>query len=214
MGLGKLFGFGGDGPQGPEDPTLLQPGDFIEFGRKANRVVAGKRYSVLGIDSYELDGETVAEFRLMGEDGQMIVMAVEDEDGERYLALSRDMPLPDLERIVTEPNALHAVFEPGLGQMIELTEEPENLAGWLAPFYEKRDDAAHGVSYRGDQREPQKDGFGDSGESFDYYLLEHPDEGHALEVAVYDGGRMEIAAVLYMGLRHIASMQSGMMGHA
>ena len=198
MMLRRWFGGGAkdkdkdkDGARTVEHAWDLRAGDFLKFGFVAPHGLSAAELQIASVHAIDLGAPNKVRRVLSMEGG----FSLWREDGDT-VALALAIGRPMVERLVDldEFARLFDAEEPP-NLVLHRRTEPSELEGWTAPLY--RQEAAHQAYLH--QQDPAvtavEPTLTDDAEGFDHYRLVGDRRRFAIEVAVFDGGRTEVALV-------------------
>lgn len=192
-------------------PNQLRAGDIIKFKFMDISECSGKQFEVHKINTYLYGQICYPELILKDRDGVLLYLAVEDEDGEEYLCLSKKIAKAQIQEVMSSQD-VNNILTKGVGHSITISNPAPAYKEWLAPKYTEVDDQIKGAFIKGDARELTDEQIRQQ-EPFVSYLLESEDEEYALELEVYDTGEQELSATRYFDIETIDEMwpqQTGM----
>ena len=165
----------------------LRSGDFVKFGFVAPHGLSQAELQVVSVHAVELGGSGKIR-RVLGLGGGRELWR--DERGA--LAVALEIQRPTVERLfdLDEFARLFDSDEPPNLTLNRRRELPE-LEGWTAPVY-RQEAALQAYRHEGDPGSATKLR---GGEEFDHYRLVGDRRRFAVEVAVFDGGRTDVALV-------------------
>ena len=175
----------------PGHPWELRPGDFLKFGFVAPQGLARAERQASAVHALDLGGRVRRVVALEG-DGDFFLWR--DDGGA--LALGRTIQRPVVE-VLFDIDQFARLFDPDEPPNLTLQRrrEPPDLAGWTAPVY-RQEAACQAYRHRRDPALAPVDATLDGdAEAFDHYRLVGDRRRFAVEVAVYDGGRTDVALV-------------------
>ena len=165
----------------------LRSGDFVKFGFVAPHGLSQAELQVVSVHALDLGGPGKIR-RVQGLGGGRALWR--DERGA--LAVALEIQRPTVERLfdLDEFARLFDSDEPPNLTLNRRRELPE-LEGWTAPIY-RQEAALQAYRHEGD---PGSATELRGGEEFDHYRLVGDRRRFAVEVAVFDGGRTDVALV-------------------
>lgn len=165
----------------------LRSGDFVKFGFVAPHGLSQAELQVVSVHALDLGGSGKIR-RVLGLGGGRELWR--DERGA--LAVALEIQRPTVERLfdLDEFARLFDSDEPPNLTLNRRRELPE-LEGWTAPVY-RQEAALQAYRHEGD---PGSATELRGGEEFDHYRLVGDRRRFAVEVAVFDGGRTDVALV-------------------
>lgn len=184
MGLwGRLFG--------ESERTLtraadLDVGDMVRFKLYAPGFLAGATFEVGAVNTYEYESGKECEFVLKGLSRQLY-LTVDPSADEEPLRLSVRIVRDEIAALF-DMDAFAEVFDREEGEVrlsCSRGAVPQGLEGWCAERYVRTAFAVPAYFFNGDYRKASLPEEG--GEGLDYYALTSGDEGHAVEIEVFDG---------------------------
>ncbi|MDP6705480.1 MAG: hypothetical protein QF893_03965 [Alphaproteobacteria bacterium] len=200
---------GDETPPAPEHAWDLRPGDFLKFGLVAPDGLGRAELQVAGVHAVDLGGpgkiRRVLELNAPALDGLRLWRG-EDET----VAVAHEVDRPVVEKLF-DLDVFALLFDPDepAAIVLERLEEPGDLGGWTSGLY-RQEGAQQAYHHRED---PATDLIGGqltgAGEEFDHYRLVSDDRRHAIEVAVYDGGRTEVSLIALLPEALIEELWSG-----
>ncbi len=165
----------------------LRSGDFVKFGFVAPHGLSQAELQVASVHALDLGGAGKIR-RVLGFDGGRELW----RDERDTLAVALRIQRPTVKRLF-DLDKFARLFDPDEPPNLTLKRRRElpELEGWTAPVY--RQEAAHqGYRHEGD---PGSATDLPGGEGFDHYRLVGDRRRFAVEVAVFDGGRTDVALV-------------------
>ncbi len=202
----KIFGLGDKEPDVRKlsHPRDLLAGDIIKFGFLNQTDVSGNQFEVSQVNTYLYGDLGYPELVLKDRSGNIIFMMVEEDDGEEYLALSKKIEKARIHNVVS-PEDFDAIKVPNVGTTVNIKDKPEGLDEWLVSKYRKVDDSVKGAYLKGDARFLTDDELKRQ-ERFSSHVLEDLKGGHAIEVAIYESGEIEMSATVHLDIGEIEEM--------
>jgi len=185
-------------------PRDLRAGDIIKLPFLKQSDISGKQFEVSQVNTYFYDGLIYPEMVLKDNQGNIVYLMVEEEDGEECLAISKKVGRSKIRKVI-EQNDLDAVLAKGTGTTISVASVPEELDGWLAKTYTETDDAVKGSFAKGDARDPSVQN-SNSKERFSSHTLIDDSDEYALEIEVYGTNELELSATIYLDINEIEEM--------
>ena len=206
--LKALFGHDEDNTDGKvrhlTHPNQLRTGDIIKFKFMDISECSGKQFQIHQINTYLYGNMCYPEMILKDRDGVLLYMAVEDEDGEEYLCLSKKVGKAHMLDVISAEN-LDDITSKGVGHSIVIQNPSPEYKEWLSNRYTEVDDNIQGAFIKGDGRELSNEAMNQR-ETFTSFLLESEDEEYALELEVYSSGERELCATRYFDIEEIDEM--------
>ena len=165
----------------------LRSGDFVKFGFVAPYGLSQAELQVVSVHALDLGGPGKIR-RVLGLDGGRELWR--DERGA--LAVALEIQRPTVKRLF-DLDEFARLFDPDEPPNLTLKRRRElpELEGWTAPVY-RQEAADQGYRHEGD---PGSATDLPGGEEFDHYRLVGDRRRFAVEVAVFDGGRTDVALV-------------------
>lgn len=199
----------------PESRQLDHPRDLLE-GDLVNITdsyalpaqLRGGSFKVVAVATYQFEYEFETNFSLEGQDDCRLDLLIEKEDGRERAALSLSISRDVVEQLF-DVDQFAEIFDEELQTVLELQQEPEELAGWTAPTYRQQSCAERGYYYQQDYRgstPPDEEG---EGEPFEYYSMVSDDGNYAVEIEVWDGGETDVVLTIYRPLSDIKELWPG-----
>ena len=165
----------------------LRSGDFVKFGFVAPHGLSQAELQVVSVHALDLGGPGKIR-RVLGLGGGRALWR--DERGALAVAIEIQRPTVDRLFDLDEFARLFDSDEPPNLTLNRRRELPE-LEGWTAPIY-RQEAALQAYRHEGD---PGSATELRGGEEFDHYRLVGDRRRFAVEVAVFDGGRTDVALV-------------------
>jgi hypothetical protein len=185
-------------------PRELMAGDIIKFGFLNQTDVSGNQFEVSQVNTYLYGNLGYPELVLKDRSGHIVFMMVEEDDGEEYLALSKKVPKAVMHDVLA-PEDLEAIKTVGAGTKVKVKHKSDGLIEWLANKYCEVDDAIKGAYLKGDARFLTDEELTHQ-ERFSSYVLEDAKGEHAIEIAIYDSGEIEMSVTVYLDVEEIEEM--------
>jgi len=190
--LKKLFG--GDKPDESRvfsHPRDLRQGDFLTFGYLPQADLSGKTFEVYKVNTYNYGGLYYPEMILKDSAGTIVFMAIEEEDGEEYVCVSKKVPKSDIRDIIPQ-DVLDSITAKGTGITLKVNHKPEGFEKWLMTNYVETDES-RGSFVKSDLRREVNN---QAEQLMAYTLMDNSDE-FALEIEVYGESEVELSATVY-----------------
>jgi|TARA_Y100000310_G_scaffold341815_1_gene442279 hypothetical protein len=170
--------------------------------------IRASSFKVVAVSTYQFEYEFETSFSLEGQDDYRIELLVEKEDGRERAAFSLSIDRDVVEQLF-DLDQFSEVFDEDAQPVLELQQEPDDLAGWTAPLYRRQSCAERGYYYEQDYRgssPPDEEG---EGEPFDYYGLVSDDGDHAVDIEVWDTGETDVVLTIYRPISDIKELWPG-----
>lgn len=199
--LRRLFGRraggdAGDAPRRADEPWELRAGDFLKFGYVAPHGLSQAELQVASAHALDLGGPGKTR-RVLTLDGGAAGRYGLWRDERGALALALEIQRPTVERLF-DLDEFALLFDPDRPPDLVLHRRRElaELEGWTAPVY-RQEAALQAYRQEGDPTtaDDEGGGTGAAAEGFDHYRLVGDRRRFAVEAAVFDGGRTEVALI-------------------
>ena len=190
--LRRLFGRREEpSPRRADHAWELRSGDFVKFGFVAPQGLSQAELKVISVHAVDLGGPGKIR-RVLTLDGGEAGRHEIWRDERDTLAVALEVQRPTVERLF-DLDEFARLFDPDEPPSLTLHRRRElpELEGWTAPVY-RQEAADQAYRHKGD---PGSATDLRGGEEFDHYRLVGDRRRFAVEVAVSDGGRTDVALV-------------------
>jgi hypothetical protein len=177
----------------------MKSGESLQFGPTHNPFHHRKQFHVVGTRTYRFGDTSDIHFELQDNHGVLYTLALGEEQGTAYYALSRACSREERNYLFNGEDIKRMMNEPYF-RYLSIGQLKAHMQGWLVKGYEKKIHDLRGEKQRNDGEAETV--------SFHYYLLVSEDEGHALEFEKYADGLFEVFGTVYGLLNDIQLYQT------
>ena len=184
----------------------LKQGDIITLKPKRYlpEALAGNDFTVEKVTTYQYEHGNVKELIIKAADGRVYYLAIDANDGDTELCISKRLPRTDVLKIFNGDD-IAEIFE-GDGVELQPLEEPEKYSGWVAERYMQSSQGETGFFY---DKDCEPDEFTPGGEEFRLYEFEAIPDSHSMSIEVYGDGTTEVYLEVCGGSNMIDQMWPG-----
>jgi len=172
--------------------SQLLAGDIISFKERSElpTCLQGIDVEVIDISCYEYEGYQEKELTLRTPKEEIIFLTRQDEDGERYLALSKKLSHADIKAIL-EGDAFADVFDEAINaQELEVNIDSDSpFYDWMSGVYQQTVKGNVGFFHKSVSTPSG------TGEKFIEHYCESDNDDFSLQIEVYQDGSTEVYAV-------------------
>ncbi|ASM48340.1 hypothetical protein PESP_a0046 [Pseudoalteromonas espejiana DSM 9414] len=169
----------------------------------------GQSLRVIDIQTYQYQHSSDTEFVLETNSGQVVFLQIEQDDGEQFANFSIKIQRDEVEQIFGLDDFARIFDEESLTN-IQVQNTPERFTQFLAKSYQQTESPYvcyfHNKDFRG-QSLPRYEQEG--GEPCEMICLASPDEGHGLNIEIWDGGETEVSLTLTRPITDIVDLFPG-----
>lgn len=169
----------------------------------------GQTLRVIDIQTYQYQHSSDTEFVLETNSGQVVFLQIEQDDGEQWANFSIKIQRDDVDKIFGLDEFARIFDEESLTH-IQVQNTPEQFTQFLAKSYQQSESPYvcyfHNKDFRG-QSLPRYELEG--GEPCEMICLASPDEGHGLNIEIWDGGETEVSLTLTRPITDIVDLFPG-----
>lgn len=169
----------------------------------------GQSLRVIDIQTYQYQHSSDTEFVLETNSGQVVFLQIEQDDGEEFANFSIKIQRDEVEQIFGLDDFARIFDEESLTN-IQVQNTPERFTQFLAKSYQQTESPYvcyfHNKDFRG-QSLPRYEQEG--GEPCEMICLASPDEGHGLNIEIWDGGETEVSLTLTRPITDIVDLFPG-----
>ncbi|AUL74216.1 hypothetical protein ATS72_011705 [Pseudoalteromonas sp. 13-15] len=169
----------------------------------------GQTLRVIDVQTYQYQHSSDTEFVLETNSGQVVFLQIAQEDGEQWANFSIKVQRDEVDDIFTL-DEFARIFDEELLTHIAVKNTPERFMQFLAKSYQQTESPFvcyfHNKDFRG-QSLPRYEQ--DGGEPCEMICLESPDEGHSLNIEIWDGGETEVSLTLTRPITDIVDLFPG-----
>ena len=195
----KLFGFGNkQAPRQLTSVSQLEQRDIITFKHRQilPENLQGGSFEVTKVASYQYDDGSVKELTLRDEHNVSYFLALEDNDGDPRLAMSRKLSRDQVLSVFNEDD-FGDLWQPGFSQLVCQT-IPDELAAWLNDSYQQTVNEGEAYYYERDLQLASASAYqDDDSEPLRYHECEGADARYGLNVEVWSDGSTDVAVTIY-----------------
>ena len=184
-----------DEARSPAHAWELRPGDFLKLALIAPEGLSGAELQVTAVHAVDFGGAGKVRrvLTLDGPDGPVTLW----REGHDKLAIGREVLRADVERLF-DIDVFATLFDsdgPGV-LTLERRGEPPGLEGWTTPVYRQEGGSVAYLHHQDPDQSKIDATLTDDAEGFDHYRLVGDRRRHALEIAVFDGGRTDVTVIV------------------
>ncbi|KTF10275.1 MULTISPECIES: DUF4178 domain-containing protein [unclassified Pseudoalteromonas] len=169
----------------------------------------GQTLRVIDVQTYQYQHSSDTEFVLETNSGQVVFLQIAQEDGEQWANFSIKVQRDEVDDIFTLDEFARIFDEESLTH-IAVKNTPERFMQFLAKSYQQSESPFvcyfHNKDFRG-QSLPRYEQ--DGGEPCEMICLASPDEGHSLNIEIWDGGETEVSLTLTRPITDIVDLFPG-----
>lgn len=169
----------------------------------------GQTLRVIDTQTYQYQRSSDTEFVLETNSGQVVFLQIEQEDGEQYANFSIKIQRDEVEDIFGLDEFARIFDEESLTH-ITVQNTPERFMQFLANSYQQSEAPYvcyfHNKDFRG-QALPRYEQEG--GEPCEMICLASPDEGHSVNIEIWEGGETEVSLTLTRPISDIVDLFPG-----
>ncbi|KTD89490.1 MULTISPECIES: DUF4178 domain-containing protein [unclassified Pseudoalteromonas] len=169
----------------------------------------GQTLRVIDVQTYQYQHSSDTEFVLETNSGQVVFLQIAQEDGEQWANFSIKVQRDEVDDIFTLDEFARIFDEESLTH-IAVKNTPERFMQFLAKSYQQTESPFvcyfHNKDFRG-QSLPRYEQ--DGGEPCEMICLASPDEGHSLNIEIWDGGETEVSLTLTRPITDIVDLFPG-----
>ncbi len=179
-----------------EDRTIsnvsdLRVGDIVTFKQRSELpfILQGVDAEVTGLGCYEYSDENEKELTLKTTRGDVFHLALVDDDGERYLSLSKKLASSQVSSLFEEDNFSLIFDEENFATDLVLQNSHEDdLAGWLDDNYSQTMKNKQGFYHQGSEKPSG------TGQEFLSHYCEAENDAYGLQIEIWQDGATDIFA--------------------
>ncbi len=164
-------------------------GDIITFKPRSElpKSLQGVDAEVMGLGCYEYRDEQEREFTMKTIDGDVFFLALIDDDGERYLSLSKKILANNVSKLFDEHDFSEIFDEVVFAKSLRLQSDPsEKLMGWLDDDYNQTVKAKQGFYH---PNLPKPSG---TGQEFLSHYCEAGNDDYGLQIEIWQDGETDV----------------------
>lgn len=169
----------------------------------------GQTLRVIDVQTYQYQHSSDTEFVLETNTGQVVFLQIEQNDGEQWANFSIKIQRDDVDEIFGLDEFSRIFDEESLTHII-VKNTPERFMQFLADSYQQSESPYvcyfHNKDFRG-QTLPRYEQ--DGGEPCEMICLASPDDGHSINIEIWEGGETEVSLTLTRPISDIVDLFPG-----
>jgi len=177
----------------------LQIGDIVSFKDRPPLPVdvQGVDFQVTDVAGYQYSDGPVDEFTLKSAENFVLILSLEQDDGETSICLSRKIKRKQVLSLFDE-DEFADLWEPDF-VALSVQQVPDKLKTWVGQTYQQQQKNASAYFYDRDLREKPASDYEDSGSyALQYHECLTDDELYGISVEIFEDGETDVYLQCYL----------------